>query len=339
MARAAVVHEFKGPLTIEDRPTPTPLEGQVLVHIEASGLCHTDIHAAHGDWPVKPTLPLVPGHEGVGRIEAIGASVHGSLAEGDRVAMPWLGYACGECRYCNDGRETLCERQLDTGYSMDGAYADYATAFARHVVKVPDRVPSLVAAPLTCAGVTTYKAVKVSGARPSMLAAVFGVGGLGHMAVQYAEIAGCTVVAIDIHDDKLEFAKQLGATYTVNAATQDPIEEIKKLGGADVAIATAVSPLAFEQAFSAMARGGTLVFVGLPADNIVKLPIFQTVLNGITIRGSIVGTHHDLEEVFRLHELGRTQVLYETRRLEQVNEAFKEVEEGTAGTARLVFEL
>jgi propanol-preferring alcohol dehydrogenase len=336
--KVAVVHEFKGPLTIEERPIPAPEEDQVLVRIEASGLCHTDIHAAHGDWPVKPTLPLVPGHEGVGRVLALGRGVHGDIAEGDRVAIPWLGYACGECRYCNDGRETLCERQLDSGYSCDGAYGEFATAFARHVVKVPDGVDSLAAAPLTCAGVTTYKAVKVSGARPSMLAVVFGVGGLGHMAVQYAQIAGCTVVAVDIHDDKLAFAKQLGATYTVNALEQDPIEEIKKLGGADVAIATAVSPLAFEQAFASMARGGTLVFVGLPADNFVKLPIFETVLQGITIRGSIVGTHHDLEEVFRLHELGRTRVLYETRRLEEVNEAFKEVEEGTAGTTRLVFE-
>lgn len=336
--RAAVVRDFKAPLTIEERPIPTPEDGQVLVRIEASGLCYTDIHAAHGDWPVKPTLPLVPGHEGVGRVQEIGPGVHGDIAEGDRVAIPWLGYACGECRYCNDGRETLCERQLDSGYSRDGAYAEYTTAFARHVVRVPEGVDSLAAAPLTCAGVTTYKAVKVSGARPSMLAVIYGVGGLGHMAVQYAQIAGCTVVAVDIHQDKLDFAKRLGATYTVNALEQDPVEEIKKLGGADVAIATAVSPLAFEQAFASMARGGTLVFVGLPADNFVKLPIFETVLQGITIKGSIVGTHHDLEEVFRLHELGRTRVLYETRRLDQVNEAFREVEEGSAGTARLVFE-
>ncbi len=338
MPKAAVAHEFKAPLTIEDRPTPKPDAGQVVVRMEASGVCHTDIHACHGDWPVKPKLPLVPGHEGVGRVVAVGAEVHGSVAEGDRVAIPWLGYACGECRYCNDGRETLCEAQLNSGYALDGAYAEYAAAFARHVVKVPDAVESLVAAPLTCAGVTTYKAVKVSGARPSMLAAVFGVGGLGHLAVQYAQIAGCTVVAVDIHDDKLELAKKLGATYAVNARSQDPVEEIKKLGGADVAIATAVSPSAFEQAYASMARGGTLVFVGLPAENLVRLPIFETVLNGITIRGSIVGTHHDLEEVFRLHELGRTEVIYETRRLEQVNEAFAEVEDGSAGTARLVFE-
>ena len=317
---------------------PSPDEGQVVVRMEASGVCHTDIHAAHGDWPVKPSLPLVPGHEGVGRVVALGPEVHGGVAEGDRVAIPWLGYACGECRFCNDGRETLCERQLNSGYAIDGAYAEYAAAYGRHVVKVPDGVDSLAAAPLTCAGVTTYKAVKISGARPSMLAAVFGVGGLGHLAVQYAEITGCEVVAVDIHEDKLALARELGATHTINASEQDPVAEIKKLGGADVAVATAVSPSAFEQAYAAMARGGTLVFVGLPAQNVVHLPIFETVLNGITIKGSIVGTHHDLEEVFRLHELGRTRVAYETRRLEQVNEAFKEVEDGSAGTARLVFQ-
>lgn len=338
MPKAAVVHDFKAPLTIEERPIPTPGDGQVLVKLEASGLCHTDIHAAHGDWPVKPTLPLVPGHEGVGLVTAVGPGVHGGVAEGDRVAIPWLGYACGECRYCNDGRETLCEQQLNSGYAIDGAYAEYATAFARHTVRVPDGVDSLAAAPLTCAGVTTYKAVKVSGARPAMLAAVFGVGGLGHMAVQYAQIAGCTVVAVDIHQDKLDIARQLGAAHTVNAAEEDPAEAIKALGGADVAIATAVSPRAFEQAYASMARGGTLVFVGLPAENHISLPIFETVLNGITIKGSIVGTHHDLEEVFALHHDGRTRVLYETRRLDQVNEAFREVEDGSAGTARLVFE-
>src|SRR6185312_12341025 len=243
-------------------------------------------------------LPLVPGHEGVGLVTAVGPGVHGGIAEGDRVAIPWLGYACGECRYCNDGRETLCEKQLNSGYALDGAYAEYATAFARHTVRVPQGVDSLAAAPLTCAGVTTYKAVKVSGARPAMLAAVFGVGGLGHLAVQYAQIAGCAVVAVDIHQDKLDFARELGAAHTVNAAEEDPAEAIKALGGADVAIATAVSPKAFEQAYASMARGGTLVFVGLPAENHISLPIFETVLNGITIKGSIVGTHHDLEEVF-----------------------------------------
>jgi propanol-preferring alcohol dehydrogenase len=336
--KAAVVYDFAEPLSVEDVPTPEPGAGEVLVRIETSGLCHTDIHAAHGDWPVKPKLPLIPGHEGVGIIEALGPGADSGLKEGERVAIPWLGYACGHCRYCNAGWETLCEHQSNTGYFRDGAYAEYASAFARHVVKVPDGIDPGAAAPLTCAGVTTYKAVKVSGVRPAELCAVFGVGGLGHMALQYAKIQGATVVAVDLHDDKLQTARELGADYTVNAAEQDPVEEIKRLGGADAAIALAVSPKAFEQAYSSLARGGTLVFVGLPADNYVQLPIFETVLNGITIKGSIVGTHHDLEDVFKLHQLGRTRVLYETRPLEQVNEAFADVEHARTSAPRVVLQ-
>jgi propanol-preferring alcohol dehydrogenase len=336
--KAAVVHDFAKPLRIEDVPTPEPEAGQVLVRIEASGLCHTDIHAAHGDWPVKPNLPLIPGHEGVGIVEALGPGADDELKEGDRVAIPWLGFACGHCRYCNTGWETLCESQSNTGYFMDGAYAQYTAGFARHVVKVPEGVDPYEAAPLTCAGVTTYKAVKVSEVRPAQLCAVFGVGGLGHMAVQYAKIQGASVVAVDLHDDKLDMAKELGADYVVNAAEQDPVEEIKKLGGADAAIALAVSPKAFEQAYGSLARGGTLVFVALPADNYVQVPIFETVLNGITIKGSIVGTHQDVEDVFKLHALGRTRVLYEKRPLEQVNEAFEDVEHARNKAPRVVLQ-
>jgi propanol-preferring alcohol dehydrogenase len=199
-------------------------------------------------------------------------------------------------------------------------------------------VDPLDAAPLTCAGVTTYKAVKVSGARPASLVAVFGIGGLGHLALQYAKIFGATVVAVDVVEDKLELARELGADYTVNALTEDPVAAIRALGGAHAAISVAVAPKAFEQAYSSLRRGGTLVFVALPADNHVKLPIFETVLNGITIVGSIVGTRTDLAEVFRLHELGRTRVVRETRKLDEVNECFEEVEKGQV-KARLVFDL
>jgi len=241
--RAAVVHDFAQPLQLEERPIPTPGPGQVLVKIETSGLCHTDIHAAHGDWPVKPTLPFVPGHEGVGLIEAVGAGVT-RVTEGDRVAVPWLGWACGACEYCASGWETLCLQQRNTGYAIDGGYAEYVVADAGFVGLVPARVDPLDAAPLTCAGVTTYKAVKVSQARSSDLVAVFGIGGLGHLAMQYAQIAGGTVVAVDIVDHKLELAKRLGAAYTVNALEENPADVIQKLGGADAAIVLAVSPKA-----------------------------------------------------------------------------------------------
>jgi alcohol dehydrogenase, propanol-preferring len=206
------------------------------------------------------------------------------------------------------------------------------------VAKVPANINPFDAAPLTCAGVTTYKAVKVSGARSSDLVAIYGIGGLGHLALQYAKVAGATVVAVDLLDEKVDLARRLGADYTVNAMRHDPVEEIKKLGGANVAVVLAVSPKAFEQAYRSLRRGGTLVFVALPADNYVQLPIFETVLNGIKIVGSIVGTRLDLQEVYELHSYGKTRVISETRRLESVNESFEEVEKGQV-TARLVFEL
>jgi propanol-preferring alcohol dehydrogenase len=334
--RAAVVHEFNRPLTVEAVPATELTAGQVRVRVEASGLCHTDIHAAHGDWPVKPSPPFVPGHEGVGIVVELGPAAT-EVAVGDRVAMPWLGYACGACDHCVSGWETLCLEQKNMGYSFDGTFGEYATAYARYVVRVPDGVDPFDAAPLTCAGVTTYKAVKVAGTRSSDLVAVFGVGGLGHLAIQYAAIAGGRVIAVDILEDKLRLARELGADFTINAAEEDPVEAIQRLGGADQAIALAVSPRAFEQAYGSLRRGGTLVFVALPADNEVKLPIFETVLNGITIVGSIVGTRKELREVFELHAAGKTTVIRETRSLDDVNEAIADVEAGRVA-ARIVLE-
>ncbi|MDP4510100.1 alcohol dehydrogenase AdhP [Nonomuraea turcica] len=335
--RAAVVTGFDKPLEIQELPVPVTEPYQVLVSIEASGLCHTDIHAAHGDWPVKPSLPFTPGHEGVGIIEKIGSAVTGRKV-GERVAIPWLGSACGTCEYCVSGRETLCESQQNTGYALDGGHAEYAVAHAGYVVPVPDGVSPVEAAPLTCAGVTTYKAVKVSGLRPSERAAIFGIGGLGHLAQQYAQIFGAQTVAVDVTEEKLRLARELGATHTINAATGDPVEEIKALGGVDVAIVLAASPRVLEQAHASLRRGGRLVLVSLPKDNAMSLPIFQTVLGGITVIGSIVGTRADLAEVFQLHAEGRTKVIYETRKLEDINQSFDDVLAGTV-PARLVFEM
>jgi propanol-preferring alcohol dehydrogenase len=334
--RAAVVHRFGSPLTIDQVPLRALEHGQVRVKVEACGLCHTDIHAAKGDWPIKPTPPFVPGHEGVGRVTECGPGVS-EVALGDRVAMPWLGYACGTCDYCVSGWETLCVKQEMMGYTIDGAFGEYATAYADYVVKVPDEIDSFDAAPLTCAGVTTYKAVKVAGTRSSDFVAVFGVGGLGHLAIQYAAIAGGRVVAVDVIDEKLELARELGAEFTINAKREDPVEAIQKLGGVDQAIALAVSPSAFEQAYGSLRRRGTLVFVAMPADNDVKIPIFETVLHGITIVGSIVGTRKDLREVFELHAAGKTRVIRETRPLNEVNEAIGDVEGGRVA-ARVVLQ-
>ncbi len=337
--RAAVVRSFDRPLEIEDLPIPEPATGQVLVRVETCGLCHTDIHAARGEWPVKPSPPFIPGHEGVGVIERLGDGPMYGLEPGMRVALPWLGYACGVCRYCNSGRETLCLEQKNMGYALNGGFAEYALGYARHVVRVPDGIDSADASPLTCAGVTTYKAVKDSGARSSSVVAVFGTGGLGHLAVQYARITGASVIAVDINDARLESARAVGAEHLINPLHEDPIAAIQRLGGADAAISTAVSPKAFEQAYGSLARGGKLVFVGLPADNHIQLPIFETVLGGLDIHGSIVGTRHDLEEVFELHRRGLTRLEYAERSLDDVNTAIEQVLDGTAPAPRLVLRM
>ncbi|MFC4630048.1 alcohol dehydrogenase AdhP [Promicromonospora alba] len=333
--RAAVVTDFTAPLEIQEIPVPEPGPDEVLVRIEASGLCHTDIHAAHGDWPVKPTPPFVPGHEGVGRIEKLGSGVT-SRSVGERVAIAWLGSACGECRYCVAGWETLCEQQQNSGYSVNGAFAEYAVVRADFAVPVPDGVSSADAAPLSCAGVTTYKAIKVARVSPAETVVVFGIGGLGHLALQYARIAGAFVIAVDVEDHKLELATRLGADHVVNAAREDPVEAIQRLGGADVAVALAASSASFDQAFHSLRRGGRLVCVALPAEGRIQLPIFDTVLKGISVIGSIVGTRNDLADVFALHAAGRTEVVAVERKLEEVNESFADVLAGRV-PARIVF--
>jgi alcohol dehydrogenase, propanol-preferring len=336
--KAAVVTAFHAPLEVQDLPIPQPGPGEVLVRIDFSGLCGTDIHAARGDWPAKPSLPFVPGHEGIGVVEQLGAGVT-TRQVGDRVAIAWLGSACGSCRYCISGRETLCEAQTNSGYSVNGTFADYALAPAAFATPVPDGVSSRDAAPLTCAGVTTYKAVKVAGVSPAESVAIFGIGGLGHLAVQYARIAGAFVTAVDIEDSKLAMAAELGADHVVNARTEDPVAAIQARGGADVAIALASSAASFDQAFRSLRRGGRLVCVAMPADDaVLTLPIFDTVIGGKTVIGSIVGTRNDLADVFALHAAGRTRVVIVDRKLDDVNRAIADVSSG-AVDARVVFQL
>jgi alcohol dehydrogenase, propanol-preferring len=333
--KAAVVPKLGARLEIRELAMPKPGPGQVLVKMEASGLCHTDIHAAYGEWPVKPQPPFTPGHEGVGIVTEAGpgATLH---KPGDRVAIAWLGYACGHCQYCVGGWETLCESQQNSGYSVDGAFAEYAIADDRYVVNVPEGVSSFDAAPLTCAGVTTFKAIKVAGLQPGQTASIVGIGGLGHLALQYAHVLGARVIAVDVEDAKLDLARALGADYTVNAKTTDPVKAITEYGGADVAVVTAASPRTFEQAYASLRRGGRLACVGLPADDTMTVSIFDTVLNGKSIIGSIVGTRNDLMDVFALHAAGRTRVIAEPRHLEDVNASFDEVLSGHI-PARLVF--
>lgn len=219
--KAAVVHEFGKPLVIEEVPIPVPGDGQILVKVEACGVCHTDLHAANGDWPVKPNPPFIPGHEGVGYVVKVGPNVK-HIKEGDRVGVPWLYSACGHCEYCLDAWETLCLKQENTGYSVNGSFAEYVVADADYVGILPDNVGFVEIAPVLCAGVTVYKGLKMTDTKPGDWVVISGIGGLGHMAVQYAKAMGLNVAAVDIDDAKLDLAKRLGASVTVNAAKTDP---------------------------------------------------------------------------------------------------------------------
>ncbi|MBR9770279.1 alcohol dehydrogenase AdhP [Halomonas sp. SCS19] len=324
---AAVVRQFGQPLTLEEVEVPRPARGEVLVKIAASGVCHTDLHAAHGDWPVKPNPPFIPGHEGVGEIAAVGEGVN-HVKEGDRVGIPWLYSACGHCEHCLGGWETLCESQQNTGYSVNGGFAEYAIADAGFVGHLPSNVGFVEIAPVLCAGVTVYKGLKMTDTRPGQWVVISGIGGLGHMAVQYAVAMGLNVAAVDVADDKLELARRLGATVTVNALKEDPVAAIKRdIGGAHGALVTAVSPKAFEQAQGMVRRGGTIALNGLPPGDF-PLPIFDTVLNGITVRGSIVGTRQDLQEALDFAGEGKVKATVSTDRLANINDIFGRMIDG-----------
>jgi propanol-preferring alcohol dehydrogenase len=337
MMKAAVAHAFREPLTLEDVPIPTPGVGQVLVRVVASGVCHTDLHATDGDWPIKPALPFIPGHEGVGYVAACGAGVT-TLKEGDRVGVPWLHSACGVCDYCLTGWETLCPHQQNTGYSVNGGYAEYVLAPAAFAGRLPDRLGFTEAAPILCAGVTTYKGLKETGTRPGEWVVISGVGGLGHVAVQYATAMGLHVAAVDVADEKLALARELGAEITINATTTDPADELQRLiGGAHGALITAVSPIAFRQGIGMLRRGGTCALVGLPPGEF-PAPIFDIVLKRLTIRGSIVGTRKDLQEALQFAADGKVQATIESQPLEAINAIFDRLRRG-AVQGRVVLQL
>ena len=325
--KAAVVHEFGKPLTIEEAPMPAAGPGQILVKIAATGVCHTDLHAADGDWPVKPKPPFIPGHEGVGRVVAVGAGVR-HVKEGDRVGVPWLYTACGHCSHCLGGWETLCEEQQNTGYSVNGSFAEYVVADPDYVGHLPDNVSFVEIAPILCAGVTVYKGLKVTDTKPDDWVVISGVGGLGHLAVQYAKAMGLNVIAVDVDDAKLELAKQLGAALAVNARKDDPVAFVKKkVGGAQGVLVTAVSPKAFEQSLGMVARGGTVSFNGLPPGDF-PLSIYDTVINGVTVRGSIVGTRLDLQEALNFAGEGKVKATIATAKLEDINDIFARMHHG-----------
>lgn len=336
--KAAVVHEYGKPLAIRGMAIPAPSYGEVLVRIMASGVCHTDLHAADGDWPVKPPLPFVPGHEGAGIVVAVGQGVRG-VKEGDAVGIAWLHDACGGCEYCVSGWETLCEHQHNSGYSVNGTFAEYAIGSANYVARLPQGTDFAQIAPILCAGVTTYKGIKETEARPGEWIAISGIGGLGHLAVQYAKAMGLHVAALDVGEEKLALARDLGAELAVDAKAPDAVEQVIKRtgGGAQGVLVTAVSTSAFEQALRLVRRRGTISLVGLPPGNFAT-PIFDVVLKRITLRGSIVGTRCDLQEAISFAAEGKVRATIERKRLENINDIFAGLRQG-AIKGRIVMEM
>jgi alcohol dehydrogenase, propanol-preferring len=325
--QAAVVEKFGEPLVVKEVSVPTPGPGQALVEIVASGVCHTDLHAAEGDWPVKPTLPFIPGHEGAGVVVALGPGVS-HLKEGERVGIAWLHSACGHCEFCRTGWETLCLEQRNSGYSVNGSFAQYALAHADYLGRIPEGLSFVDAAPILCAGVTTYKGLKETGTRPGEWVVISGAGGLGHVAIQYAKAMGMHVAAVDLGPEKMALAKKLGAEITIDAKTQNPAMEIQKqIGGAHGVLVTAVSTTAFKQAIGMLRRGGTCVLNGLPPGEF-PVSIFDVVLNRYTIRGSIVGTRQDLQEALAFADEGKVKATIETLPLGSINDTFNRLRTG-----------
>lgn len=325
--KAAIVEKFGQPLVVRDVPILSPGPGQALVEVVASGVCHTDLHAAEGDWPIKPTLPFIPGHEGAGIVVALGSGVT-HLKEGDRVGIAWLHSACGHCDYCLSGWETLCPEQQNSGYSVNGSFAQYALAQADYLGRIPKNLSFVDAAPILCAGLTTYKGLKMTETRAGEWVVISGAGGLGHVAIQYAKAMGLHVAAVDLGQEKMALARKLGAEIAIDAKIEDPVKEVQKqIGGAHGVLVTAVSPIAFQQAVGMLRRGGTCVLNGLPPGEF-PVSIFDVVLNGYTIRGSIVGTRLDLEEALAFAGEGKVKATIETSPLESINEVFSRLKKG-----------
>ncbi len=325
---AAVVERLGQPLVLREMDVPSPGPGQILVKTEACGVCHTDLHAAKGDWPAKPTLPFIPGHEGIGIVCALGTGVT-AVKEGDRVGVPWLYSACGHCEYCLSAWETVCAGAEFGGYTKNGGFAEYILADPNYVAHVPASLAATAAAPIICAGITTYKGIKVTEARPGEWLVVSGAGGLGHLAIQYAKAMGLQVCAVDIDDGKLAHATSLGADCVVNASAGDPVEAVRHAtgGGAHGVLITAPSLGAFKQGVGMTRKRGTCALVGLPPGDF-PLPLFDVVANCITIRGSFVGTRQDMVEALAFAADGRVHADIELQPLTAINDVFHRLEHG-----------
>lgn len=338
--RAALLKEYKAPLAVQEAPDPTPGNGEVVIKVEASGVCHSDLHIAEGELEhFKPfvKIPVILGHEIVGKVVVVGPEVR-RLREGDRVGVPWIYSSCDACEYCLSGREMLCSQQVITGAMVDGGYAERVKAKASHVTRIPDSLSAIEAAPLFCAGVTVYKGMRTAGVSLGQRVGVFGIGGLGHLAVQLSHLSGAKVYAVDISPEKAAFALECGADEAIDASKKDAASALQRAGGLDVALVTSASVAAYQTAFLSLRRGGTLVMYGIPGENLSLVPLLLIAAE-VKIIASAVGSRQEIREVLQLAADGKVKCRTTARKLDEVNTVFDEMKRGAIlGRAVLTFD-
>ena len=327
--KAAVLHEFKKPLSIEDVPQPVLDPEDLLIRVEACGVCHSDLHVADGDWPQFTKItkrPLILGHEIAGRVAEMGERV-ADFQIGDRVGVPWVYWTCGACDCCREGNENLCVKQKITGVTVDGGFADFVKAPACHAVRIPEGLSATEAAPLFCAGVTVYRALRRARMAPGQRLAIFGIGGLGQFAVQLGREWGADVIAVDVSEDKLELANSLGAISVLNTATTNVVKELRGKGGVHVALVTAAAKAAYDTAFGCLRPTGTLLVVGLPSENL-SFPAILMAAGEVHIQASAVGTRQDLREVLALGAAGKLSSHVAAHPLGDINGILEQLRHG-----------
>ncbi|KAI1815263.1 GroES-like protein [Poronia punctata] len=325
---AQVLNEHGGKLEYKKIPVPKPGPDEVLIQIKYSGVCHTDLHAINGDWPLDTKLPLVGGHEGAGVVVARGELAK-NVQIGDYAGIKWLNGSCMNCTYCFTANEPLCPDPILSGYTVDGSFQQYALGKEAHVARIPKECNLEAIAPVLCAGLTAYKGLKETGARPGETVAIVGAGGgLGSMALQYARAMGLHTIAIDGGAEKADMCRSLGASAYVDfMTTKDLVGDVKKAAGRDGfgphgVLLLAVSEKPFQQASEYVRSHGTIVCVGMPANAFLKAPVFDVVTRMINIKGSYVGNRQDTTEAIDFFRRGLIKAPYKVVGLSELQGVF-----------------
>ncbi|KAJ7932134.1 chaperonin 10-like protein [Mycena leptocephala] len=345
---AAVVPSSGAAIEIRhDHPVQTQEElapGECLIKLACTGVCHTDLHAALGDWPLPAKTPLVGGHEGVGEVVAIGNNTsHSPVKVGDRVGVKWLADSCLNCEQCRKGREQNCLDAKLSGFTVDGTFQQYVVSYVNHVTPIPEGFDSNAAASILCAGVTVYRAIKYSQTSPGDWIVLPGAGGgLGHLAIQYAKVAGLQVIAVDTGADKKKLCLELGADKWIDfQESKNIVEEIKAMTGglgAHSALVTAASSSGYKQAIEYLRGGGTLMAVGLPGNASLEASIFFTVFKSISILGSYVGNRQDATEALAIAARGEVKCNYAVKELTDLSSVYEGMTKGYVA-GRIVLEM